>query len=260
MLSLLLNLDSGSAQNFKFSMPPLFMSTLRQFTQQQIEDVPNLALERAERWNNGLRLPLHNVAQNYKRGKLHLLLNASCDVRGKRYGGVFCVEASDCVDLWTAEVEPSECNRQLTVLGFPVQVVDKPEDVVKRVASVVRLYSFDDLLGSVAREYLYFSFETGRTIFVETLAADGKRNADGVAIPNLWLREKPSHVVKAGPEVIQRLASDNGESQRDFAAMVVDGFLHEHLKVFITDDWVLAFVEETGDLNLKVDDVFLGPF
>src|SRR5271157_95401 len=183
------------------------MSALRQFSQQLIEDVPNFALERAERWNNGLRLPLHNIAQNYDGRKLHVLVNLSGDVNGKRYGGVLCVEAADCVQLWTSQVKSGECKGQLAMLGFPVQIVNKPEDVVKGVSSVVRLYSFDDLLRSVAREYLYFSLETGRTIFVETFAADGKLNSHGCLFADFGDCQEPCHVVETRPEMVNRAIS-----------------------------------------------------
>lgn len=236
------------------------MSALAQLSQKHIEDAPNLALERAERWNNGLRLPLHNIAQNYDGRKLHVLVNLSGDVKGKRYGGVLCIEAGECVQLWTAHVKPGEYQGQFTMLGFPVQVVNQPEDVVKRVGSIVRLFSFDDLLRGVAREYLYFSFKTGRTIFVETFAADGKLNSHGCLFANFRDGQEPCHVIETRPKMVDNFASKDGEPERNSSARMIEAFLREHLKVFITGDWVLALLVETGNFNLKVDDVLVGPF
>ncbi len=219
------------------------MSALCQFPQQQIQDVPNLALERAERWNNGLRLPLHNVAQNYNRGKLHILVKMFGDIDGERYGWVLCIEKRDSVETWASKVKSRECHGWLPMLGFPVQVVDEPENVTERVASVVRLYAFDDLLRSVAREYLYFSFKTGRTIFVETLAEDGKKEMlKRVPILNfLAASEQPSYVIERRPEMVENLPGQDGQTQRNPALGMVVGFCMSTSKTFITDDWCSSF-------------------
>ena len=133
------------------------MSALYEFPQQFVQDVPNLALQLAERRNDRLSLPLTKVGERYKRGRLHVLLNLLCKISGKTCAWVACIEVADGVQLWTSQVKTDKCQRQFPVLGFSVQVMDDPQHVAERVATVIRLYSFDDLLSSVAREYLYFS-------------------------------------------------------------------------------------------------------
>ena len=105
-----------------------------------------------------------------------------------------------------------------------------------------------------------FPFETGRTIFVETVAKDGKLNLGRSVLTNCWDREQPCHVVEARPEVVKNLSGENRESEWYAQRVEVLQFLAKRLNVFITHDWVLAFLEESGDLGLKINDVLVGPF
>lgn len=236
------------------------MSALCQFPQQSIQDATDFAFQLRERWNNRLRLPLTELTKRYIRDEVHVLVNIHSEFDGKRRGWIGCVEVANGIQLWTSQIENGKGQRQLPMLGLPVQIMDDPQHIAERIRSVIRLYSFDDLLCSVAREHLYFSFKTGRTIFVETLAKDGKLNLDGGISPTFWGREEPSHVIETRSEMMKNLSGENCESERNFPAVMVIRFLHEYLKTFITDDWVLAVLEKPGDFNLKINDVLVGPF
>jgi len=234
------------------------MSAFSQFPQKFLEYKPNFILQCIKGLDHRCRLSLAEVGEQYNRGRLKLILKLSCELEGHRCGWIGCIEIADSVDD-RPRIEAREGEGQFPMFSLSVQIMNNPEFVVQRVASVIRLYTFDDVLGSVAREDLYFSLETGRTIFVETLAKDGKLDFSGLLLPTFRTSEEPSNVIEARSEVMENFTSKNGEPKRYSQLSQVFRFLVERINIFITHDWALAFLEEPCDFNLKIDDVLVGP-
>jgi hypothetical protein len=67
-------------------------------------------------------------------------------------------------------------------------------------------------------------------------------------------------MVERRPEMMDYLSGQYREPKGDRAASLVLKFLRENIQLFITDDWVLAFLKEKGDLGIEIKDVLVGPF
>jgi len=236
------------------------MSALLQLSLKPSDDVASLAFKLDEAGNNGTRFTLNKISENYERGNAQILLKLSGQIGGRRMVWICCVEQGERVKLWASKIKPRHQHGQFPMLGFSVQVVNYPEFVIKRVDSVIGLHFLDDLLGVFAGDELYFSLKSGRTIFVKSFQENGELDADGIIAPSLRNGEQPCEMIEARAEMMNDLSCDNRESQRNFTLALVERFLHDNLRIFITDDYVLAFLEERGHFEFEIADTLVGPF
>jgi hypothetical protein len=69
----------------------------------------------------------------------------------------------------------------------------------------------------------------------------------------------PNDVVETRPQVVDDLAGQDAESERNLTTSMVFDCLRNHLLVVVTQDGVFALIEKGRDFGLKISDVLVGP-
>lgn len=150
---------------------------------------------------------------------------------------------------------------KLFVFVHYVELMDDMKKRIDRVRSVVGLELFDQVPNANVSDSLYLSFVTGKQVvlrrsFFEDREFDKPRF---FTRPMTDAREQPRNVVEARSVMVNSLASQNSEAQRDREISVILNLLQEKLIVILAENWVFAFLKESLNLGLQIEDVLLGP-
>lgn len=229
------------------------MSALPKLALEQSNDSDSLALQRLQSLDNLCWLSLHKVAERYLGGDFNVFLELSDNCRGN-----WIVSIKRCCGVHggTAQIEDGQREGKFSVLEDSVQVMNDPDGTIKRIGSKIRLKRSNQVASVGARNHLYFSLRTGRFAF---FGADGELDLCRVIAPRDGHRQLPGDVIQTGSKVVNNLTGEYREPDRDNQSAVVLGLLAKHLKVLITDDWVLVVLDEGSNLGIQVDDVLIGP-
>lgn len=214
-----------------------------------------------QQWDERLRLPLTEIPQGYHRGKLSIVL---------QIGFGFCLgdyslqvthhRISEGVGI---NCDPTAGNAQdkFFVLIRNVHVMEQQQGIGSRIGGIVRLKPLDHVQNSDVADSLYFSFVTGKTVFVPwPRFQDGKFDEPSIfAAPVIGRGELPNDVVKAGTQMVDDLARQDAKSERNSQFLKVLECLKEKLHIFLWDNCITAFLEEPIGLDLQIKDVLAGP-
>lgn len=212
-------------------------------------------------WDNRLVFPPTDLSERYLRGELHVLIKFLCKFSGHRSGAVLGI-----VHRAIPQIVREHCpetrldDRQFPMFVEAIQVMNDGERVVERIGSVIRLQFANELKCGYATDALYLSLISRRSIFVQRLFGEnGKLNPVWVAPSFCGTGELPDDVVKDGPPVMHDLPGENRQQQRHFLLTKLHRCLNERLKVLLTPESCFARLKMSGDLDLKMSDVFIGP-
>lgn len=141
-----------------------------------------------------------------------------------------------------------------------VHIVNDAEGIIQRaVTSLVRLEFVDSVADVRIRNSLYVSVITGRFVFRRSALKDGELDSVLVVAPVSETGEMPSDMVQARPKMMNDLAAQNPETDRDKQVMMIIGRCLPLLIIWIGENWVFAATEEADDLTVEIDDVLVGP-
>jgi hypothetical protein len=153
---------------------------------------------------------------------------------------------------------------QLPMLIKAVHVMEDEKGVVRTIPlgdSVVWLQRLDDCAGSIT-DSLYFSVEQGRFVGSRRpRCEDWKLDSVGVSgnVSSLS-QELPNEIVKCGAVAVQDVANYDPKAGRDrlLTPEILD--LLDTLEIAFYDFAVSLFIQKPVNFDVKVLDVFVGPF
>jgi hypothetical protein len=134
--------------------------------------------------------------------------------------------------------------------------------MLERVGGVVRLKPFDKLSNFGVGDSLYFSFITGKQIFLPWPRFENGKFDEAGLFPRLVTggRELPNEVVKAGTQVVSDLSDQDAKSERDGLLLKVLQCVQEKVYVTLWERCVTALLEKSVTFDLQIRDVLAGPF
>jgi len=236
------------------------MSALKQFSKQPDRPM-NRFLKIRQAWDDKLIFPFSELPKRYIGGKLNVLLKLKCNICGNR--DVFaCVSSREFFEVGRCEqVKADSDNDQFLVFVDSIHVVNDPDWIVKRVEAVIRLRLLDQEQCLGVGDSLYFSTVLGKFVFVDGFfAEDRKLNTPGMILSMLGARELPRDVIQARSKMVNDLSGENGEVRINRLFLEIRTCFHDRVKILITPDWVFASLKETRYLDLKIEDILVGPF
>jgi len=142
-----------------------------------------------------------------------------------------------------------------------VHVVDDAERVINgTVPSMVWLESLDESLNADTSDSFYFSLIGRQFIFIPRFRGQERESNRVFVVPSIIRAgEVPGDVVQARPQMVNDLATQHAEPDRNCkVSMIVDRFLPT-LSIWIGNDWVFATTEKDTDLSAQIDDVLIRP-
>jgi hypothetical protein len=236
---------------------------------EQIDDISHCVQKLRERWDNRLDFPISELGERYLRGDVRLLLHCSCsggELMGRKDFPLTELEKSQDT-LWLSvgrkiHYGTASDDGQFSMLIESVHIVDDAKGIVNGIIpSVVRLNPFDDVTDADFRNSLYLSLITSQFIFCRrSISQDRKSDGVFVVQPIRVTGEVPCDVIHARSQMVNGFAAQNAETDWDRQTPVVIQSFLKVLRIWIGNNWVLAYAEETGDLSIKIDDVLIGPF
>lgn len=160
------------------------------------------------------------------------------------------------LDCWRANHD-----HEFSVLVDNVKIVnDERQRVDVAPDAVIWLKLFDKSTDYRLSDSLYFSFVTGKNIFLRwPRLKDGKLDPFPVCLSVGGFGKLPNDVVEDRPKMVDDFPGQQREAQRDRTIPMILDCLRKNLSVLIAEDGVLAFLKKPVDLNLKITDVLLGP-
>lgn len=143
----------------------------------------------------------------------------------------------------------------------PVHIMDDSEHMLRSIRShVVRLRLLDEAEHFGIHNSLYLSAITMKFIFRRWLAIEDREFNGIFVVSSVSDRRKvPSDMIEARAQVMSDFPAEYAKSNRyDSVSVVIDRCL-PFLVVWLGDNWILPFFEESIDFPIQIDDVLLGP-
>jgi hypothetical protein len=222
-----------------------------------------------ERWNNKLSVPVSELGERYLRSNLSVVLY--CSLRdaqfsgGHRFSLTILKHIGDDFQTGSGrerEISATCDDHQFPVFIESVHVVDDTNQVVCGVGtSEVWLEAINESEDVGTRNALYFSLVSAQFVFRKRrLPKNRELKCFRVIAPRFRCGEVPNNVIQARPQVMDDLSTKHTESFGECqCSMVIERFLPS-LSVWLGNNWVLAFSEESENLTMQVDDILVGPF
>jgi len=134
--------------------------------------------------------------------------------------------------------------------------VDDKQGIVKRIGGTIRLKSFDQPNNVEVLDPLYFSVKSLHIFRLSRPFFEYRKLNPFVFVcgPN---REMPNNVIKAGSKVMNDLASQNIKPWGNRETLMVLRCLQRQLAIVMWQDWEVAFLKKTPDLQIEIVDVLL---
>ena len=229
-----------------------------------------------ESCKDGIQFDRPELIKRYHRGELCIWVKFrtlgtpdACDLyalfrkaSGREYAEVMRDGMPSVVGVDAHRIHESTCghNQQEAMLVFNVVAVEGIED--RRgcpIPSIVRLFAFDEPLSRKGNG-LYLSAIHGRFEFLGRF-----RNGETVIRTDgftLMENHRDNQVIKAGSEMVNDLARDDGEAQRQSTILKAYPSIGTSFVLRLSDNSVgLGIGKEEGiNLGLEVLDVLFGPF
>lgn len=211
-------------------------------------------------WNDRLESPPTKTLERYARHRRAIALKEVCDFGWIKFG--VCPLITFDGFLHSPGENPrssTTAEDKFSVFIDDVEPVDDKEGVIRRIGGVVRLKSFDHVDDIGVFDPLYFSFKSLNVFSLARLFIEyWKLN------PFIFVRgsdgEMPNDMVEAGAKVMNDLSSEHVKSLGDSELSVILDCLQKQLAVVLWHNGVIAFLKESGDFRLEIEDVLFGPY
>jgi len=213
-------------------------------------------------WENRLRLPITGIPERYRRNELGIGLQLRLPLGFGDYSLHIAHDASLKYIWRNCNPTASDTQNEFPVFIRNVHVVKDEERGFERLGGVVRLQPLNGGQNVRVRNSLYFSFILGKTVFHPWPRLEN-RELDKFPILSrsvFLARKRPGDVIQARPQMVNDLACEDAETERHLLLLKVLDCLQEKLHVLLWENWVIAFLEKSVNLDLKVLDVCAGPF
>jgi hypothetical protein len=213
-------------------------------------------------WDKRLRLPITGIPERYRGNELGIGLHLRLPFGLGDYSFHVTHDASLQHIGWNCNPTASNTQDELPMFIRNVHVVKDEEGVFERLGGVVRLQPLNGGQNVRVPNSLYFSFILGKTVFLPwPRLEDWKLDEFPVLSRSVFLtRKRPYDMIKAGPQVMDDLACEDTETERNFLLLKVLVCVQEKLHILLWENWIAAFLEKSVNLDLKVLDVCAGPF
>jgi hypothetical protein len=242
-------------------------SLIRQAPVESGNDANDFVIQLHHRWNNSLKFPPSEVGERYCRDDLGVVLKLSVKVGVQVNVYSLLITRGELLDDLVSDFglhlkrSRGEAQDEFSVLIDNVYIVDREQGAIDRIGGVVRLKRFDQAQNVGVCNSLYFSFTSLNVVFVDwPRFENGEFDSLEMLSPVGFAGELPNNMVKTRPQVMRNLADENTEAQRDVSLAVVLHSLSEKLQIVLWQNGVLAFFKKPIDLDLKIEDVLVGPF
>ena len=225
-------------------------------------NLSDVVRELNQSWDDRLDFPPTKLSERYLRHRLVLGLNLSYKIGGHdaRIAAFIVPDARE-----QAERKLNfdiACNKyQLSVLIPNVHLVNDEKGGVNRITSFIRLKLSNEITDLGIRDALYFSFVSGKFVFIDRLILENREFNAAEVTPSIVLGgEIPHNVIETGSQMMDNFACEHAESKGNPALLMILNSLKAELVVILGNDGVIAFLKKPCDLGLKITDIFVGPF
>lgn len=230
-------------------------------TVESLNDIDNKVLQFFQPLHYGLRFRATELTKRYCGNNLSVALEFALEINGKtsRYSALI---ANESVKNLSGKFNSCchDNDDEFSVLVGNVEVMNDEKQRVDRISAVVWLKPFDEIANGGFSDALYFSFITGKKLFLRwPRLKDGELDPPPIRLPITGFGEQPNKVIEARSEVMNNFPGKHSEARRDRAASMILDCLRNRLVVLIADEWISAFLKEPTDFGLKVTDVLVGP-
>jgi hypothetical protein len=234
----------------------------------------------AQRVDNGGFFPVPELSKRYLSGDVsfYVRLNWEHGINpaGLNFPWIMFTRAFHPCDRTEANIKSVDDDHQFSMLVHNVHLVNEPKEIVRRVASTVRLQTFDSSQRVCACDPLYFSTVTAKFLWLRDAgvgAVMGRRDLidrefDLLHEPDARFgrRELPRNMIETRSEVMDNFTAENCEARLNSA---LDDVLFDSLERFtilVGPNWLLPLkvdlghtINESGDFPIQIEDIFVGP-
>jgi hypothetical protein len=140
--------------------------------------------------------------------------------------------------------------------------VKEDKGMLERVGGVVRLKPLNQASNGGNCNSLYLLIITGKTAFLPWPRFENGKFDIATIFPLAIVGggKYPNDMVQTGTKVMRDFPSQDAEAERNASLFMIQTSLQEKLHIILWNGGVFAFIGEPYDLDLKILEVFLGPF
>jgi hypothetical protein len=225
-------------------------------------DLDDVIMQLNERWEKRLKIPISEVSERYCRNDLGVVLNLSLPLSLGDYSLLITHDALHDNIVRKCDSTSTAAQDEFSMFVRNIHFVKDEKGVIEQVGGVVRLKPLNQATNGGVRNSLYLSFITGKMVFLPwPRFENGKFDIVTIFPLSVVGRGKlPDDVIQTGTQVMGDFAGQDAEAERNRTLLMVLASLEEKLHVILWNGGVFAFLEKPLNLDLKILDVFLGPF
>jgi hypothetical protein len=226
-------------------------------TLESLHDLPYYTVQKLQRWNDRLNFPPTKILERYLRNYLEIVVKIIFNFGGKSTAVIIGIRPEACGNLDSHRTGTQD---ELSVLIDNVHIVNDPDRCIGSIRSVVWLKVVNESKNVGIRNPLYFSFVSGKCIFLDRLITENRKlDLPKAVAPVLIARKLPDDMVETGTQVVDNFTDEDAESRRYGEILMVLNSLKESLIIVLGESWVSARLKKGIDFGIKIDDILIGP-
>jgi hypothetical protein len=220
--------------------------------------------ELMKRWGNRLTLKGLSIAEKYIKGRIEIIADLDIFRRGKieNLHAIFSADSTilkrnqafaieEKFKIWN--ISDPEAGYDSFMLVNNVEVVNCPKRFIPTLVRFQRANYLNDLWSGA----VYMSLFDHRIKIIPLVA---EREIDIVSIPAIELNQFASEDIEGGSKIVNHIPDNKGEIVGLFFLHAERKSVVAGLRVLLDDKFVRITFPKTVDLEIKVRDVFFGPF